>query len=301
MAPPVHIPAISLFTHPYRSLTPVTGGGRQLRGEGRVPGAALVWQMRAGAHEQDVAVVRDRPGGLPLIVILPSFSSPTSEPGLLGIIEAVRPSAVLPFHPSPDLEDLAAVLRRPPEDLGVEVTDYLAWRGLPVDRETTQLIRRIIALSADLRSITALCRSLYLSRRALGRRFVSRGLPVPSHWLHFSRLLRVAIRLQNSDDSVVSVGYELGYTDAFSLSNQMVRMTGHRPSEARAFLGWEWLLEAWLRREADEGSLAPGLTVDLLTHAALEDGPAVRSLAVGMVAEPSRRRLRVRGSRTTPA
>jgi AraC-like DNA-binding protein len=297
MAPPVHTPAISLFTHPYRSLTPVTGGGRQLRGEGRTPGAALVWQLRAGAHEQDVAVVRDRPGGLPLIVILPSFPTPTSEPGLLGIIEAVRPSAVLPFHPAPDLEDLATVLRRPPEDLGAEVTDYLAWRGLPVDRETSQLVRRIVALSADLRSITALCRSLYLSRRALGRRFVSRGLPVPSHWLHFSRLLRVAIRLQNSDDSVVSVGYELGYTDAFSLSNQMVRLTGHRPSEARAFLGWEWLLEAWLRKEADEGSLAPELTVDLLTQPTLEDGPAVRGVAVGMVAEPSRRRFPARGVR----
>lgn len=295
MTPSAQPSTLSLFSHPYRSLSPVIGGKRQLRGEGRTPGSALVWQLSGGAHEQDAAVVRDRPGGLPLIVILPPSTAPVAEPALLSVIEAVRPSAVLPFHPSPDLDDLAAVLRRPPEDLAVEITDYLAWRGLPMDRETVHLVRRIIALSADLRSITALCRSLYLSRRALGRRLVSRGLPVPSHWLHFARLLRVVIRLQNSDDSVVAIGYELGYTDAFSLSNQMMRLTGYRPSEARALLGWEWLLEAWLRKEADEGSLAPDVTLEMLSDPAPSPVPGARAVAVRMVAESPLRRLRADG------
>ena len=284
MTPPTHPPALSLFIHPYRTLLPVTGGKRQLRSEGRAPGGALVWHLRGGAHEQDAAVVRDRPGGLSLIVILPPFAAPTADPGLLGIIESMRPSAVLPFHPEPDVDDLAALLRKPPEDLAVELTDYVAWRGFQLDRETVHLIRRIVSLSADLRSITALCRSLYMSRRALGRRFVSRGLPVPSHWLHFARLLRVAIRLQNSDDSVLSVGFEVGYPDAFSLSNQMLRLTGFRPSEARAFLGWEWLLEAWLRKEADEGALAPDLTLDLLADPGAAIALGARS-PVTMVAE----------------
>lgn len=274
MTSSTHAPTLALLGHPYRSLRAVTGGKRQLREEGRAPGSALVWNLRGGAHEQDAAVVRDRPGGLALIVILPPFSSPLSDPRLLATIESVRPSAVLPYHPEPDVEDLAAVLRRPPEDLAVEVTDYLAWRGLRLDRDTVHLIRRTMALSADLRSITALCRSLYLSRRALGRRFVTRGLPVPSHWLHFARLLRVAIRLQNTPESVLSVGFEVGYPDAFSLSNQMVRLTGYRPSEARSFLGWEWFLEAWLRKEADEGSLAPDPTLELLEP---HDGFELRS------------------------
>ncbi len=264
MTSSTHPPALSLFGHPYRVLTPVTGGKRQLMAEGRRPGSALVWRLDHGIHEHDTPVVRDRPGGLPLIAILPRFGGAAAHPGLGGVVESVRPCAVLPHHPDPDPDDLCAVLRRPPEDLAVEVTDYVAWRGLRLDRETVHLIRRIVGLSSDLRSISGLSRALYMSRRALGRRFVARGLPVPSHWLHFARLLRVVIRLQNSDDSVLSVGYELGYPDAFSLSNQMVRLTGYRPSEARAFLGWEWLLEAWLRKEADEGSLAPDLTQDLL-------------------------------------
>lgn len=110
-------------------------------------------------------------------------------------------------------------------------------------------------MSAELRTVSALSRSLYLSRRALGRRFLGRGLPVPSHWLHFARVLRGAIRLQNSDDSLFSVAAQLGYTDGFALSNQMKRLTGVRPSTARERLGWEWLVEAWLCREARDGAL----------------------------------------------
>jgi AraC-like DNA-binding protein len=264
MSTPAHRPALSLIVHPYQHQIPILGGKKQLRAEGRRPGSALVWHLEAGLHEQDANVVRDRPGGLPLIVVLPHLPHGLGDPALLRGVEATRPLAVLPYHPHPVVADLLSVLRKPPEDLGVEVADYLAWRGVVVDRETTQLIRRTISLSADLRSITALCRSMYLSRRALGRRFLSRGLPVPSHWLHFARLLRVAIRLQNSHDSVLSVGYELGYPDAFSLSNQMYRLVGHRPSEVREYLGWEWLVEAWLRREADTGGLAPDFTVEIL-------------------------------------
>ncbi|MBM4372919.1 MAG: helix-turn-helix transcriptional regulator [Deltaproteobacteria bacterium] len=294
MTSSTHPPALSLFGHPYSVLAPVTGGKRQLSAEGRRPGTALVWRLDRGAHDHDTPVVRDRPGGLPLVVILPRFGGPASHPGLGGVVDSVRPCAVLPYHPDPDPDDLCAVLRRPPEDLAVEITDYVAWRGLRLDRETVHLVRRIVGLSSDLRSISALSRSLYMSRRALGRRFVARGLPVPSHWLHFARLLRVAIRLQNSDDSVLSVGYELGYPDAFSLSNQMVRLTGYRPSEARAFLGWEWLLEAWLRKEADQGSLAPDLSQDLHTETT-SPGDAGSAPILGRVAEARPSALRPQG------
>jgi AraC-like DNA-binding protein len=141
-------------------------------------------------------------------------------------------------------------------DLAGEVTDYLRWRGLGIDRDTMHLIRRILDLSRDLKSISAVSRGMYVSRRALGRRLTARGLPVPSHWLQLGRLLRVAIRLQNSDATVSSVAFEHGYPDGFSLSNQMERLIGRRPSDARRRLGWEWLVESWLRREADAGRLS---------------------------------------------
>jgi hypothetical protein len=40
------------------------------------------------------------------------------------------------------------------------------------------------------------------------------------------------------------------------MSNQMKRMIGYRPTEVREHLGWEWIVEAWLRREATAGRVA---------------------------------------------
>ena len=265
------IAPLTLLVHPYQGLRPVQGGLKQVRAEGRGPGSALVWQLADGIHEQHIPVVRDRPGGLALIVVLPPAPKLGTEPAIMRVVEASRPQAILPHHDNA-LDDLAQVLSRPPEDLAAEVTEYVAWRGISLDRETARLLRKTIALSADLRSISALSRGLYLSRRALGRRLLTRGLPVPSHWLQLGRLLRVTIRLQNSQESILSIGYEVGYADAFSLSNQMYRLTGFRPSEAREYLGWEWLLEAWLRTEAAQGGLSPEFAFELLTGSAAPDG-----------------------------
>ncbi len=202
---------LSLLSPPYEGIRPVGGGIRQLKMEGRRPGCALVWEMGRGIHPQDAGVVRARPGGLPLLVILPPAEDLSRDSGLIRLLEEVRPQGILPHHEAPTPEDLACVLRQPPDDLGSEVTEYLRWRGIGLERDMNRLVRRIVTLSADLRSVSALARSMYLSRRALGRRFLACGLPVPSHWLHFARLLRVAIRLQNCEESVLSVGYELGY------------------------------------------------------------------------------------------
>jgi len=266
-------PPLTLLTPPYAGLTVVDRGRDQLRRDGRRPGSALVWHMMRGVREQDVPIATGRPGGLALIVILPLREHLPPESELARIMAAARPQTILPHHEDPSVDELSWCLRRPPEDLGVEVTEYLAWRGLSLDRETARLVRRTIDASAELRSISSLARALYLSRRALGRRFLTRGLPVPSHWLHFARVLRVAIRLQNSEESVLSIAYELGYPDAFSVSNQMMRLVGCRPTEARECLGWEWLLEAWLRREADAGGLAPDITHWLLGDADRESSP----------------------------
>lgn len=267
-APSAHPAPLSLMRHPYRHLEPVTSGRRQLKARGRAPGSALVWNMARDINEQDAHLAQVRPGGLPLVIILPPAPRVSENTELLTAVERTRPLGILPHHEAPEVEDLKQVLRQPPADLGGEVTGYLRWRGIRPDRDTVHLIRRTLELSAELRSISALSRSLYLSRRALGRRFMRHGLPVPSHWLQFSRLLRVTIRLQNSDKSVLSAGYEVGYPDGFSLSNQMQRLTGYRPTDARKYLGWEWFLEAWLRMEAEAGALSPANAEELLAAGA---------------------------------
>ena len=134
--------------------------------------------------------------------------------------------------------------------------DYLQWRGIGVDMEVRRLIRRTIELSSELRSITALARSLYLSRRALGRRFLTNGLPVPSHWLHFGRVLRAGLCLQSTGGTLAEAASRFGYPDGFALSNQMQRLVDVRPSDARRYLGWEWLVEAWVHTEAASGGFS---------------------------------------------
>lgn len=249
---------LALLSHPYTRLHPVEPSAAEIRPLGRQAGSALVWCMGKGNARSHGRMIKSRPGGLALLVILPADADLMTSSALTLELHQLRPHGILPFHPSPSAADLSQVLRRPPVDLAGEVTDYLRWRGLGVDRDTTRLIRRILDLSGELRSISAVSRGMYLSRRALGRRLATRGLPVPSHWLQMGRLLRVAIRLQNSDATVSSVAFEHGYPDGFSLSNQMERLIGHRPTEVRRRLGWEWLVEAWLRREAEAGRLSAG-------------------------------------------
>ncbi len=225
--------------------------------ERRGPGWVQVWNMGVPGWESDLPIASQRPGGLPLLMILPESARVRSVTQVLRAIERTRPQAVLPYHEYVDAREVALILRRPPASLAASVTEYLVWRGISMDQATLRTIRRTVELSEGVRTITALARNLYVSRRALGRRFLTRSLPVPSHWLHMSRLVRACIRLQNGDDSLFQVACDLGYSDGFALSNQMSRLCGVRPSEARECLGWEWLFEAWLMQEDRSGGFGP--------------------------------------------
>lgn len=265
------VPPFSLLAAPYTGLIPLySPGDLNLRGPS-LRGAALVWSMARGAPTRDLSQAASRPGGLPLVVILPPADRIRRDPDLLDLVERCRPHSILPFHPAPDAEELGRLLSRPPTDLPGEVTDYLSWRGLRMDGETRRLVRRTLELSGELKTIGGLARSLYLSRRALGRRFLSRGLPVPSHWLQFGRVLRASLHLQTTNDTLFVVAAAHGYPDGFALSNQMYRLTGVRPSTVRDRLGWEWIVESWLEMEVAEGGL---VLPPRVPEAALDPVPA---------------------------
>lgn len=252
-------PPFELFAPPYNRLFPLEAAG-DLVGDPKLhPGVALVWHLGRGRPTQDIQPALNRPGGISLMVILPPAPRLRQNPDVFRVIESCRPHSILPYHEEADPEEISALLRRPPTDLPGQVTDYLSWRGLSVSLDTRRVVRRTIEVSDEVTTVSALARRVYLSRRALGRRFLNAGLPVPSHLLHFSRALRAAVRLQSTSDSIAEVAHALGYPDGFSLSNQMHRLAGVRPSEVRPRLGWEWLVEAWLRVEARAGSLGISL------------------------------------------
>ena len=262
-------PPFLLLSVPYRDFVPLTAPSEFMARERGLKGSALIWRLGTGELADNMRIARRRPAGVVLILILPPASSLTAETDLLHVIGRCRPTAIVPHHEDIDPNDMKSLIRRPPADLPVEFTEYLAWRGLYVDRGTCDIIRRTVKLARHLTTIASLSRTIYLSRRALGRRFVSRGLPVPSHWLQFCRILHAVLRLQNSSHSLHSVACDLGYPDGFALSNQMNRLIGVRPSTARRCLGWEWLIESWLQKERAIGALAHDLR-----QGGPADGPA---------------------------
>jgi AraC-like DNA-binding protein len=284
------------FFSPYRTVERIEHPTQIPHGPLPQRGAALLWNLAAGNDDSIRKAVQSRPPALALILVLPPTLKLDPPEELLTLMEHTRPHSVLPHMERVDPHELAAVLRRFPSDFAGEVTEFLQWRGIQVDLDTRRLMRRTFDLSVSIRTVSSLARSLYMSRRALGRRFLSRGLPVPSHWLHFGRVLRASIRLQVPSASLFSVACDLGYPDGFALSNQMNRLTGLRPSLMKSCFGWEWVVESWLHHEAVGGNLSPEVCRTLFPALGTEqadesDARGIQDRSTTMrVAEQKRRR-----------
>jgi AraC-like DNA-binding protein len=275
--------------HRFLALFPPYRGVEPLEHPASIPsdplpprGAALIWNLFGDDWGGGFRAVRDRPPGVALFILLPPADHFEGMERLLDLMEHCRPHSVLPHMSLLSAEELVPLLKGSPADLPSEVSEYLKWRGVEVDMDTRRLIRKTLELSGELRTVSGLARSLYVSRRALGRRFMSRGLPVPSHWLHLGRILRASLRLQNPQATLHSVACEMGYPDGFALSNQMHRLTKLRPSVMRECFGWEWIVEAWLNQEALEGNLSPILRRALFgEEPSAPSAPPPRLLATG--------------------
>lgn len=242
---------LSLFTPPYDQLVPC---GREVIAEltdvDRWKGYAVVWQLTSQARQSgDYELLRHKAHGLPLLVLLPPPRDILSVMDLLPLVRLLMPRMILPYGMIDSPYRLRQVLALPPRSLAAAVTDHLIRRGLLRTRKGIREFQRIMELAPDTSSIAMLSRRMYTSRRTLGRHFIATGMPVPSHCLHFARLINVAAKLQRDDDPVFRVAARFGYPDGFTMSNQMKRLIGFRPSEVRELLGWEWIVEAWLARE----------------------------------------------------
>ncbi len=254
-SPPVRRDSIALLGPPYRDLVPIDVDSPEPHEGGWV----MTWHLGTQRWVDAASLVANRRAGVALVMILPDGDSRLAITPVLRAIEQSRPQAVLPFHDPPRPSEIAGIVRRPPSSLPSSVTEYLDWRGFSLDPVAKSIIRRIVELSDRAQTIASLATSLYMSRRAIGRRFLRDSLPVPSHWLHVSRVLRATMQLQNSSATLFQVACSLGYRDGFSLSNQMQRLCGLRPLEVRKRVGWEWVFESWLAREAACGNLPAGV------------------------------------------
>jgi AraC-like DNA-binding protein len=247
-------PRLALFMPPYRKFVTINSEWQPPTKPPR--GCFIVWWLVSAVDQKDeFEWLFNRAPGISLIVVLPSAEDIHKTVPLIQYLDAINPRGVLPHGRIVSAHRIKSLIAAPPASLSLAAVEYLARRGILVDSALRQDVRRIFELAPEVRSVSQLARRLYVSRRTLGRRFESVGLPVPSHWLQFARLLHIAIRLQCESTAMFRIATRFGYPDGFTMSNQMHRLVGCRPTEVRRLLGWEWVIEAWLRREATQGGI----------------------------------------------
>ena len=143
-----------------------------------------------------------------------------------------------------------------PEDLA-DVASYLISRGVAADNpEAATLFARLLQLPVRRggRRVTVAhaARSLYLTRRTLGRCCQRSGFPAASRVLALGRVLYTIQIARSQDLTLTKAAAVTGWSDAFALSAATLRLTGLRPSQAREH-GLVYLAEAWLLRELETG------------------------------------------------
>jgi AraC-like DNA-binding protein len=153
-------------------------------------------------------------------------------------------------------EALRARLQRTltdPTDLPEQVEQWLAVRLARLPPGVVQLIGEIFRLAPLHHELGELLARLGRAERTMRTWFLQAGVPRPGKWLGAAHAVRAALRLQ-ADQSVplLTVAVEGGYSDHSSLSRQTLRLFGVRPGAIRPTLGWEWLLDRWLRRASAE-------------------------------------------------
>jgi len=222
-------------------------------------GVAAVWFVRESATqiaEREWLAVR--PSGVELVVVLPPAAQIRSALPLLRDLNDLRPRGILPYAHINSAEPIRLLLSNSPRDLSAVVVAHLTREGILRNQRIRALVTKMFELAPTVPSISRLARRLYTSRRTLGRYFEAEGLPVPSHWLQFARLMCVSVMIQEKQDMpIFKAAIHVGYPDGFTMSNQMKRLIGCRPTEVRENLGHEWIIEEWVRRERQEGRLWP--------------------------------------------
>lgn len=150
---------------------------------------------------------------------------------------------------------LRRILTRPVE-LPSEVLEWLTVRGTTLTPELGEVVHEIFASTTNRRRMRELVPTARRSERTIRGWFRARNLPVPTHWFAAARGVRAALAMQaDIGDPLFHIALQHGYTDHSSLSRQLVRLFGLRPSAIRRALGWEWLLDRWLIREGRAASL----------------------------------------------
>ncbi|MGH7929372.1 MAG: helix-turn-helix domain-containing protein [Candidatus Binatia bacterium] len=215
-------------------------------------GEALVMQVRDVNIPSAIrTALARRKRETPLYVILPPPNIFRSAPDLPQEILSLKPEGIYPHMAEIWPEVVKYSMSLPPAEPALDACQYIRESGVPMPSRVFDTVVEIFEVADSIKTVNRLSRHLCVSRRTLGRLFRTYELPQPSHWLQFSRVFRVCLRMHSNQETVTRSAMWGGYPDAFTFSNQMNRLLGIRPSLAKSRLGWKWLIEAWLVREVE--------------------------------------------------
>jgi AraC-like DNA-binding protein len=214
-----------------------------------VPGSVLALHITARninwtECSETVRGLRRRLPAVPIVLSL----APDLPDGLYLAGQAARSSirAVVAGN-----APLGESLRRPltnTQTLGPDVVEWLSLFGLRLTPTLNHLIGHIFTDAPQHREVSSLLHGIGAAESSTRFRFRKKGLPAPSRWLQAARGLHAALRIQlESEKSILAHACALGYADHSALCHQMKRLFGTTPAAVRETLGWEWLLERWVR------------------------------------------------------
>jgi hypothetical protein len=181
------------------------------------------------------------------VVWLVQPSSPSAMALLVAHAAGMRVRAVLT-----DGEDPKPGLTRQlcqPADLAGDVLDWLRMRGLALPSQIVSYVSLIISRGPEYATLDQLLHSLQVPERKVQSQFARADAPPPRDWWQAASAIRAALRLQADRRlAVARLAVELGRGNASPLTHQMVRAFGLAPTDARRILGWEPLMDRWVRR-----------------------------------------------------
>lgn len=108
-------------------------------------------------------------------------------------------------------------------------------RGLPL--ELRGFTRRILEHPSRYSSLSVLGEVFGLSDGALKARFRRRGLPSPSHYLRWFRMLAVSRILADPDETTLTASYRLGFASDGNFCRWVRATSGMTPSSLRDWNG----------------------------------------------------------------
>jgi AraC-like DNA-binding protein len=148
----------------------------------------------------------------------------------------------------PPYEALRPLLTQP-GNLGDDVVEWLALRGIAPSPLSAALLRHVVSRASDFPRVSDCLGAISESDRTARHRFRQEGLPPPSAWHQMARALHSALRIQAEPEmAILRLALDLGYGDQSGLSRQVTRAFGFTPAAVRGTLGWEWLVHRWLGR-----------------------------------------------------